>query len=123
VGRSLLLKASALASLVSSLFASVVVHASTASNGAAAAQGSLSGGAGSGFTVQTIIRDVTNTLIFFVGAISVIVLIIGGIRYIVSGGNSSSVEGAKNTILYAVVGIVVSVAAYAIVTFVLNIFN
>jgi hypothetical protein len=77
-------------------------------------------GVSSTLSVGTIIQDVTNVLIFGVGAISVIVLIIGGLRYVVSGGNATSVQGAKNTILYAIVGIVVSVAAYAIVQFVLQ---
>ena len=49
-------------------------------------------------------------------------LIIGGIRYTVSGGDSGAVTSAKNTILYAVVGIIVAVLAYAIVNFVLTSF-
>jgi hypothetical protein len=61
---------------------------------------------------------VANVLIFGVGAISVIVLIIGGLRYVISAGNAAQVQGAKNTILYAIVGIVVAVAAYALVNFV-----
>ncbi len=69
-----------------------------------------------------IFRTVTNVMLFIVGAISVIMLIIGGIRYTVSGGDSSAVTGAKNTILYAIVGIVVSLLAFAVVNFVLTSF-
>jgi hypothetical protein len=47
-------------------------------------------------------------------------LIYGGIRYTISGGDSSSVTAAKNTIMYAVIGIVVALLAYAIVNFVLK---
>jgi len=47
-------------------------------------------------------------------------IIIGGLRYITSGGDSNNVTGAKNTILYAIVGIVIVVAAQAIVSFILN---
>lgn len=65
-----------------------------------------------------IFETVTNILLFIVGAISVIMLIIGGIRYVVSGGDQSAVTGAKNTILYAIVGIVVAFLAYAAVQFV-----
>jgi hypothetical protein len=50
-------------------------------------------------------------------------LIIGGIRYVVSGGDSSAVTSAKNTILYAVVGIVVALLAYALVNFVIGSFD
>ncbi len=69
-----------------------------------------------------IFKTVTNVMLFIVGAISVIMLIIGGIRYTVSGGDSSAVTGAKNTILYAIVGIIVSLLAFAVVNFVLTSF-
>lgn len=65
-----------------------------------------------------IFRTVTNILLFIIGAIAVIMLIIGGIRYVVSGGDQSAVTGAKNTILYAIVGIIVAILAYAAVEFV-----
>lgn len=69
-------------------------------------------------SVGGLFGTVANVLIFIVGAVSVIVLIVGGLRYVLSGGNAAQVQGAKNTILYAIVGIVVAVAAYAIVQFV-----
>jgi hypothetical protein len=49
-------------------------------------------------------------------------LIIGGIRYTVSNGDSAAVTSAKNTILYAVIGIVVAILAYALVNFVITSF-
>jgi multisubunit Na+/H+ antiporter MnhB subunit len=61
--------------------------------------------------------------LFIIGAISVIMLIIGGIRYVVSGGDSGAVTSAKNTILYAIVGIVVAILAYALVNFVVSSFS
>lgn len=67
---------------------------------------------------NSIFSRVTNILLFLVGAISVIMLIIGGIRYVISGGDQAQVTGAKNTILYAIVGIVVAFLAYAAVNFV-----
>ena len=66
----------------------------------------------------SIFNSVTNALLFLVGAISVIMLIVGGIRYVVSAGDQNAVTGAKNTILYAIVGIIVSFLAYAAVNFV-----
>jgi hypothetical protein len=47
-------------------------------------------------------------------------LIYGGIRYTTSGGNANSVTAAKNTILYAIIGLVVAIFAYAIVNWVLD---
>lgn len=70
-----------------------------------------------------VFKTITNVLLFIIGAISVIMLIIGGIRYVVSGGDSSAVTSAKNTILYAVVGIVVAILAYALVNFVVGSFS
>ena len=67
-----------------------------------------------------VFQTVTNILLFIIGAVSVIMLIIGGIRYVVSGGDQSAVTAAKNTILYAIVGIVVAFLAYAAVNFVIN---
>ncbi len=72
------------------------------------------------FGTDGIFVKITNTALFLVGAISVVMLIYGGIRYTVSGGESGAVTNAKNTILYAIVGIVVSVVAYAVVQFVIN---
>lgn len=69
-----------------------------------------------------IFKTITNVLLFIIGAISVIMLIIGGIRYVVSGGDSGAVTSAKNTILYAIVGIVVAILAYALVNFVVDSF-
>lgn len=74
------------------------------------------------FGTSGVFKTITNVLLFLIGAISVIMLIIGGVRYVVSGGDSSAVTGAKNTILYAVVGIVVAILAYALVNFVITSF-
>jgi len=65
---------------------------------------------------------VVNTLLFIVGIISVIMIIVGGIRYTVSAGDGNAVTGAKNTILYAVIGLVVAFASYAIINWVLDLF-
>ena len=70
--------------------------------------------------LPTFIKSIVNILLFVVGAISVIVIVIGGIRYVTSAGDSNQISGAKNTILYAVVGVVIALMAYAIVNFVLD---
>jgi hypothetical protein len=60
----------------------------------------------------------TNILLFIIGAIAVVMLIIGGVRYVVSSGDQNAVTSAKNTILYAIIGIVIAFLAYAAVNFV-----
>lgn len=67
-----------------------------------------------------IFRVIVNTALYIIGALSVIMLIYGGIRYTISGGEQKNVEAAKNTILYAIIGIIVAVLAFAIVEFVLG---
>ena len=69
-----------------------------------------------------IFTTVTNVMLFIVGAISVIMIVIGGLRYVLSGGNSTNVTAAKNTILYAIVGLVVAMLAYAVINFVIESF-
>jgi len=71
-------------------------------------------------TVTGTIKNVGNIIVFITGAISVLMIIIGGLRYVTSGGDQGGITGAKNTILYAVIGLIVSVMAYAIVNFVLT---
>lgn len=77
-------------------------------------------GTSSGPTVDTVITRVINLFSYIVGVISVIMIIIGGLKYITSGGDSGNVTGAKNTILYAVIGLVVVALAQLIVRFVLK---
>ncbi|MBR3256943.1 hypothetical protein IKG02_01485 [Candidatus Saccharibacteria bacterium] len=70
-----------------------------------------------------VFTEVTHTILFAVGAISVIMLIVGGLRYALSAGDSKKVTDAKNTILYALIGLVIAILSYAIVDFVLGIIS
>lgn len=70
------------------------------------------------FTKQ--IQTIINILSILVGAVSVIMIIIGGFRYVISNGDSNGLSGAKNTILYAIVGLVIVIFAQSIVRFVLT---
>jgi hypothetical protein len=74
----------------------------------------------SGNTLGTIISEVINIMSILVGVICVIMIIVGGFKYVTSGGESNSVSGAKNTIIYAIVGLVIVALAQVIVHFVLS---
>ncbi len=67
-----------------------------------------------------VFTQITNTILYVVGIISVIMLIYGGLRYILSGGDSKKVTDAKNTIMYAIIGLIIAILAFAIVNFVIN---
>lgn len=70
-----------------------------------------------------VIETVTTVLLFVIGAISVIMLIIGGIRYTTSNGDQGAVTSAKNTIMYAIIGLIVALLSYALVRFVTTQFS
>ena len=72
--------------------------------------------------LASVLSTITNVLMFLVGAVSVIMLIIGGFRYVVSQGDQSQVTSAKNTILYAVIGLVVAIMGYTVISFVISTF-
>jgi uncharacterized membrane protein len=78
---------------------------------------------GNSTTLADRIKTIVNVLLYVLGAIAVIMIVIGAIRYVVSGGDNSAVTGAKNTILYAVVGLIIAILAYAIVNFVVSSFK
>ena len=67
-----------------------------------------------------VFRQITNVILYIVGIVAVIMLIVGGIRYVVSGGDSKKVTDAKNTVLYAIIGLVICFFAFAIVNFVIS---
>lgn len=71
-------------------------------------------------SVGKTLKTAINLFSFVVGIIAVIMIIIGGLKYVTSMGDSSSVNSAKNTILYAVIGLVVVALSQILVFFVVN---
>jgi len=70
-------------------------------------------------SINNVIHTVINLFSLIVGAVSIIMIIYGGFKYVTSGGNDSSVGSAKNTIVYALIGLVIVALAQVIVRFVL----
>ena len=105
---------------VAALNVAQVYAIGTVSDGANAARGveqpiNLFGDTG-------VFSTISSVLLFIVGAVAVIMIVIGGLRYVISGGDATQVQGAKNTILYALVGIIIAILAYAAVNFVIGSF-
>ena len=67
-----------------------------------------------------IIRKVVNIISIIVGVIAVVMIIVGGFRYVASGGKAESVQGAKNTIMYAIIGLIIVALAQVVVRYVLK---
>jgi len=70
--------------------------------------------------VKNIIRTVVNILSFFIGAVAVIMIMVGGFKYITSGGSPEGVGNAKSTIIYALIGLAIAALAQFLVQFVLT---
>jgi len=68
-----------------------------------------------GPTVEDLIRNAISILIWVAGIASVIVIVVGGIMLITSSGNPDSTRKAKNAILYAIIGLIIALLAFAIV--------
>jgi hypothetical protein len=68
-------------------------------------------------TLGAAVANATNTGLLLIGALAVIFMIVGGLQYVLSGGNSQRTKQARETLLYAAVGLVIAGAAYAIVVY------
>lgn len=90
----------------------------TMSDGANSARGN--GQPADLFGAAGVFTSISSLLLYLIGALSVIMIIFGGLRYVVSGGNAASITAARNTIIYAVVGIIIAILAYAMINFVLG---
>ncbi len=69
---------------------------------------------------NSLITQIINIFSVIVGIVAVIMIVYGGFRYITSGGDSNNTAAAKNTILYAIVGLVIVALAQFIVRFILS---
>ncbi len=106
--------------LAYSLLFSTRVYAACDITGGAQSGAECAKGSNVPLSLEAQIRNITNTLLLAIGVISVIMIIIGGIRYALSGGEGDNTKAAKDTILFAVVGLVIALLSYAIVNFVLG---
>lgn len=66
------------------------------------------------------ITTIVNIFLMIVGVIAAVMLVIGGVRYVISQGDEEQLEKAKNTILYALIGLIVIGLSAVIVNFVLG---
>jgi type IV secretory pathway VirB2 component (pilin) len=72
-----------------------------------------------GSDVNNVITTIINLLSGVVGVVAVIMIVVAGFKYITSSGDSTKLTSAKNTLLYALIGLVIVALAQAIVRFVL----
>ena len=66
------------------------------------------------------LTNIVNVIVAVVGFVAVVMIIVGGIMYTTSSGDSAKVKKAKDTIMYGVIGLVIALLAFAIVNFVLS---
>ena len=80
--------------------------------------GSSSGIAGGNKDIGSVVGKIMKAVFGLMGSLAVVVVIVGGLQYTLSSGDPKRTATAKNTILYAAIGIVISLSSYAIVTFI-----
>jgi type IV secretory pathway VirB2 component (pilin) len=73
-----------------------------------------------GTKVDSVIKTIVKLLGFVAGMLAVIMIIVSGIKYVTSGGDSNKIASAKNTLVYAIVGIIIVALSQVIVRFVLG---
>lgn len=66
------------------------------------------------------LKNATNTVLFIAGALAVIMIIYGSIRFMTAHGNEKQVESARLIVTYSVIGLIIAILAYALVNFVLS---
>ena len=111
----------AFASAASMNFANAITSGVCSGVSQAAGSGAACGSGGStNVDLSTIAKKVINILSIIVGIVAVIMIIYGGFKYITSGGDTGNVSGAKNTLIFAIVGLIIVALAQFIVHFVLN---
>ena len=71
-------------------------------------------------SLWTTVNNIINWVLGIVGFIAVVMIIVGGLNYTLSAGDSTKVKKAKDTILYGIIGLVIALLAAAIVNFVLG---
>src|SRR5665811_850627 len=94
----------------------------TGVNNATGTAGAGCGTAGTSGTTDLsgIASKIVNIFSIIVGIVAVLMIIYGGFKYITSGGDSGNVSGAKNTLIYAIIGLIIVALAQIIVHFVIN---
>ena len=110
----------AYAATCSNIGGQVSMGANGAANNGTTSDTCDQGGGVSGNDLASLASKIVNIFSIIVGAVAIIMLIYGGFRYITSGGESGRVGNAKNTIIYAIIGLVIVALAQLIVHFVLN---
>jgi hypothetical protein len=68
---------------------------------------------------DNVLTSAVGIIYWVIGVVSVILIVVGALKYVTSGGDPKNTQSAKNTILYAVIGLIVSIMAFAITNFVL----
>ncbi len=118
------LKFLALVPLMSLVFTAPIALATDAKTaitcGVNSAAGSNSCTAKPTTSLDDTVKTIVNILSAVVGVIAVVMIIIAGLRYASSAGDPEAAKGAKNTILYAVIGLAIAAVAQVIVHFVLH---
>jgi hypothetical protein len=77
-------------------------------------------GGGAGKDLRVVIGNIIKTALTFLGVVALVIILIGGFKYMTAGGDTEKVKNAQNYIMYGIIGLVIILAGYAISSFVLT---
>ncbi len=80
----------------------------------------LVGDGSSNANLEGSINTIINSVVLVLGTVAVVVIILGGVQYMISAGDAGKVKKAKDTILYGIIGLIIVILAWAIVNFVIK---
>lgn len=92
----------------------------TLQNGLCVPQGGPTGGFANSKTLMGLLTEILKYLLYLAGAIAVLFIVIGGFQYITSAGNEEQAEKGRNTLVNAIIGLVVIIMSYAIIQVIAN---
>lgn len=70
--------------------------------------------------LRVVIGNIIKTALSFLGVVAIVIILIGGFKYMTAGGDTEKVKNAQNYIMYGIIGLVIILSAYAISSFVLK---
>lgn len=71
--------------------------------------------------IENVIQNIINVILGILGVVCFVIIVIGGVQYMTSTGEAAKTQRAKNTILYAVIGLIICALAGVITNFTINI--
>lgn len=68
--------------------------------------------------IGIVLQNIITAALLFAGVVSLFMIIVSSIRFLISGGDAKQIEGARNTLTWAIVGLIVVLVSFLILNFI-----